>query len=188
VPAAVLHGVPHGPLSGFDRQRYRAPHLPQGAPSSPALANLVAWELDLRLAGWAAARGLAYSRYADDLTFSGDRLARGEIARIARGVATIAEDCGFRVNHRKTCAFSRQRAQRVTGLVVNRHPNIARTEFDRLKAILTNSVRHGPSTQNRESRPDFRAWLQGMLAWHASINAARAAKLERVFADIDWRK
>jgi len=53
-------------------QRLRDPHLPQGAPTSPALSNLAAWRLDRRLAGLAAAFGATMTRYADDLAFAGD--------------------------------------------------------------------------------------------------------------------
>lgn len=186
VPTEVLQTAPHGPLSWANQQRHRQPHLPQGAPSSPVLANIVAWRLDARLAGWAARRGLTYSRYADDLTFSGDALSRRGVLQCTHIVAAIAEDCGFRVNHRKTCHFGGHQAQRVTGVVVNRHPNIARHDFDRLKAILTRCVRHGPAGENRDGHADFRAWLRGRLAWCASVNPARAIKLERLFAQIVW--
>jgi len=186
VPAAILARAPHAPMPWFDRQRYREAHLPQGAPTSPALANLVARQLDARLAAFASRCGLVYSRYADDLTFSGETRDRAARARILRLVATIAEDSGFRVNHRKTCVFGRATAQRVTGIVVNRHANISRSEFDCMKAILTNALRHGPHSQNRDDRPDFRTWLQGKLAWYRSINPARTAKLDVLFARIVW--
>jgi hypothetical protein len=150
------------------------------------LANLVAWRLDARLSAWAERCGLAYSRYADDLTFSGD-LPAARLRRYAGAIAAIVEDCGFRVNHRKTCCFGAHRAQRVTGLVVNRHPNIARVDYDRLKAILTRCIRHGPGGENRDGRADFHGWLQGRVAWCSSINPARGAKLQGLFARIDWR-
>jgi hypothetical protein len=185
-PLAVLHGAPHRPLPWSDRMRLHHAHLPQGAPSSPALANILAWRLDVRLSAWAAARGLAYSRYADDLTFSGDDTTHMSLRRRAGAIAAIVDDCGFRVNPRKTCCFGAHRAQRVTGLVVNRHPNIARADYDRLKAILTRCVRHGPAGENREGRSDFRAWLQGRVAWCASVNPTRGAKLQRLFARIEW--
>lgn len=186
VPADICATAPHGPLGWDDRARLRQAHLPQGAPSSPALANILAWRLDTRLAAWAAVRGLTYSRYADDLTFSADGVTHAQMLRHAQRIGAIVADCGFYVNPRKTCCFGQQHAQRVTGLVVNRHPNVARAEFDRLKAILTRCVRLGPLGENREHRADFRAWLRGRVAWCASVNPARAAKLERLYAQIAW--
>lgn len=184
-PAEVLAAAAHGPLPWEDRCRLHRAHLPQGAPTSPVLANLIAWRLDVRLSAWARRCGLAYSRYADDLTFSGD-VAATRLRGHAHAIAAIVDDCGFRVNPRKTCCFGAHRAQRVTGIVVNRHPNLARGEYDTLKAILTRCIRHDPAGENRDGRADFRAWLQGRVAWCRSVNPARGAKLQRLFDGIEW--
>ena len=80
---------------------YRRPHLPQGAPTSPALANLCAFRLDRRLSGLAEAAGARYTRYADDLAFSGD-VPFGRMAeRFSVQVAAIVAEEGFSVAARK---------------------------------------------------------------------------------------
>src|SRR5262249_23774937 len=79
------------------RRRYAARHLPQGAPTSPALANLCAYRLDVRLAALAESLGAAYTRYADDLAFSGDEEFERGIKRIHVQVCRIALDEGFEV-------------------------------------------------------------------------------------------
>jgi RNA-directed DNA polymerase len=188
MPADVWEQRPGG-RDGADfeaRQRLITRHLPQGAPTSPALANLAAIRLDRRLSGLAASVGCAYTRYADDLTFSGgDELARSR-KRLAVLVAVIADEEGFALNHRKTRFMRSGVRQHVTGVVVNVRPNIGRAEFDRLKAVLTNCVRHGPASQNREGRPDFRACIAGKVAHIASIHPARGEKLWGIFRQIRW--
>jgi RNA-directed DNA polymerase len=167
-------------------RRLAAPHLPQGAPTSPLLANLCAFTLDRRLAGLARSLGATYTRYADDLVLSGDRrLARGA-TRLTETVAAIVRDEGLRLNERKTRVMPRAGRQHVTGLVVNAHPNVARDEYDRLKAILHNAAHHGPDSQNREHVSDFHAHLLGRIAWVTSVNPARGAKLRERFEAIAW--
>ncbi|MFM0265326.1 reverse transcriptase family protein [Paraburkholderia sediminicola] len=169
-----------------ERQRYRNRHLPQGAPTSPALANLSAFRLDLRLAGLARSLGATYTRYADDLAFSGgDDLAR-MAQRLEIRVAAIAIEEGFAVNLRKTRVMRRGARQHLAGVVVNSHPNLARPAFDALKAVLTNCVRHGPASQNREGYSDFRAHLVGRVAHAAMLNPARGAKLMAILERIVW--
>jgi RNA-directed DNA polymerase len=160
------------------------PHLPQGAPTSPALANLAAFRLDRRLSGLAASQGLRYSRYADDLAFSGARLRSGG-AGLTALVATIVREEGFAIHPDKTVLRTRAARQSVCGIVVNAAPNITRIEYDRLKAILHNAARDGPSSQGVADR---RAELQGRIAWVASLNPARGEKLKRRLAQIDWSR
>ena len=165
---------------------YGEPHLPQGAPSSPAIANLCAFRLDRRLAGLAASANARYTQYADDLLFSGGI----ELARAARGfevaVSRIALEEGFEVQTRKTRVMRRGVAQRAGGLVLNEKPNVPRHEYDRLKAILHNCGRFGPETQNKKGIERFKEHLAGRVAYVASINPARGVKLRALFERIVW--
>ena len=163
---------------------YSSPHLPQGAPTSPALANLAAFRLDCRLAAAAEAVGATYTRYADDLAFSGNTSFAEGLKRFQTLVWKIVADEGFEIHHRKTRVMRRSVRQRLCGLVVNDHLNIDRRIYDRLKATLTNCCRHGLDGQNREGHPDFRAHLRGRVAYVERINPARGARLRALFDGI----
>ena len=99
---------------------------------------------------------------------------------------TLAAQEGFRVNEGKSTLATRAGRQTVCGLVVNDRPNVARDEYDRLRAILRNAARHGPDSQNRERIPDLRAHLLGRIAWVESTNPSRGAKLRERYAQIVW--
>jgi hypothetical protein len=162
------------------------PHLPQGAPTSPALANLAAFRLDRRLSGLAASLEVSYSRYADDLTFSGPARLVRVANTLRRAVAEIARDEGFTVNDRKSMLATSAGQQRLCGIVVNDRLNAPRQEYEVLKAILHNSRVHGPASQNRAAHPDFRAHLLGRISWIGSLNPERGDKLHREFTGIIW--
>jgi retron-type reverse transcriptase len=165
---------------------YRQPHLPQGAPTSPALANLLAWTLDRRLHGLATAAGANYTRYADDLAFSGgENFARG-LGRFSKAVARIVDEEGFALNPAKTRIMPRSQPQRVTGIVVNAHINVARRDYDTLRATLHNCIALGPISQNRAAHKDFRRHLDGRITWVEQVNMPHGAKLRRLFDRIDW--
>lgn len=188
-PIAVLAEMPRGPDPAREfrlRRRLAVPHLPQGAATSPQLANLVLFTLDRRLAALADAAGLRYTRYADDLTFSGGPdLRRGAHALIVT-VEKIVRGESFTLNPTKTRVRQPHQRQSVTGIVVNRRPNIARPDYDRLTAILHDCRTHGPAAANRAGVPDFRAHLLGRISWIASVNPDRGARLRERFADLDW--
>lgn len=169
-----------------ERRRLATPHLPQGAPTSPALANLSAFRFDCRLAGLARAAGADYTRYADDLLFSGGPDFARQARRFEVAVGAILIEEGFRPNHRKSRVLRKSVRQHAAGLVLNEKPNIDRRDFDHLKAILTNCARHGPASQNRESHPDFAAHLLGKIAWVGFVHPGKETKLRRVFDAIDW--
>jgi len=191
VPLAVWQQIPSPRSSALVQPHFwlgrqlATPHLPQGAPTSPALANLAAFRLDRRLTGLAASLGLRYSRYADDLTFSGRRLPR-QSTQLRALVAEIAREEGFRLNRDKSSLRTPAARQSVCGIVVNAHPNPTRAEYDQVKAILHNTARHGPSGQNRTGAADLQAHLRGRIAWIASLNPDRGDKLRQRFTRIDW--
>ncbi len=168
---------------------YSSPHLPQGAPTSPALANLAAYRLDCRLAAASAAAGANYTRYADDLAFSGDDAFARRVGSFKSMVWRIVYEEGFELQHRKTRIMRRSVRQKLCGIVVNDRLNIDRREYDRLKAILTNCIRYGFDAQNRDRLPDFVAHLQGRVAYMSQLNPARGERLlgllkSAVYADV----
>jgi len=175
------------PLALFQAwQTCAIPHLPQGAPTSPAIANLCAHRADCRLAGLAREAGAVYTRYADDLAFSGGEKFERCAERIAVHAAAIVLEEGFEVNHRKTRIMRRGVRQYLAGVVANDRVNVVRVDFDGLKATLTNCVRHGPASQNRDGHTNFRAHLAGRVSFVAMVNPQKGAKLRRIFEQIAW--
>jgi retron-type reverse transcriptase len=168
------------------RIMHSRPHLPQGAPTSPMLASLCTYRVDCRLAGLATRVGANYTRYADDIAFSGDKELEQRIERFSTHVAAILLDEGFNVHFRKTRIMKQGVRQRLAGLVVNQHTNVIRSDYDRLKATLTNCTRHGPESQNRHDIPHFRLHLEGRVAFVEMVNPARGARLRRIFNQIRW--
>lgn len=167
---------------------YLARHLPQGAPTSPALANLSAYSLDLRLRGMARCFDATYTRYADDLTFSGPESLLRRLKFFIPLVTRIIRSERFRIKRQKRKVIRNNQRQTVTGVVVNERVNISRKDYDRLKAILTNCRRLGPSTQNRGGHADFSAYLRGRIAHVAHLNPARGEKLLSLYQQIDWNR
>jgi RNA-directed DNA polymerase len=168
------------------RVLYSRPHLPQGAPTSPALANLCTYRVDCRLTGLAKSAGAEYTRYADDLAFSGGEELERKIERFSAHVAAILLEEGFTVHHRKTRVMRQGVRQHLAGLVVNQHANVIRSDFDRLRAILTNCVRLGPESQNRDAHSYFRMHLDGRVAFVEMVNPTKGARLRRIFQQIRW--
>ncbi len=165
---------------------YTRPHLPQGAPTSPALANLCTYRADCRLSGLARAAGAQYTRYADDLAFSGGEEFEHGVDPFSTRAAAILIEEGFTVNFRKTRVMRQGVRQHLAGLVANERLNIRRADFDRLKAILTNCVRLGPASQNREGHPSFRSHLNGRVGFVEQINPKKGKRLRDIFEKIQW--
>jgi hypothetical protein len=103
-------------------------------------------------------------------------------------VGAILQEEGLRVNHRKTRVMRQGVRQHLAGLVTNEKVNIVRRDFDQLKAVLTNCVRHGAESQNRDGRPDFRSHVQGKVAFVEMVNPAKGKRLRATFERIHWEQ
>jgi hypothetical protein len=169
-------------------RRLAAPHLPQGAPTSPAIANLAAYRLDVRLTALARSWGGRYTRYADDLAFSGGAGWGSGTSRLLDAVEVVVRDEGFRLNPRKTGVMPRAGRQTLGGLVVNERPRVARKDVDVLRAILHNCRRYGPASQNRDGIPAYEEHLRGRIAWVAQHDPVGGARLRAEHAAIDWSR
>lgn len=189
VPIDVWAGAPRPRHAAEIAERHARgrklarPHLPQGAPTSPALANLAAHRLDVRLAGLAARAGLAYTRYADDLAFSGEKI---HADGFTRTVADIARDEGFVLSSAKSRIMGASGRQHLAGLVVNDRPRVARDEVDALRALLHDARHNGVDAANRAGVPDLRAHVAGRIAWVAASDAKRGERLWGVFREVAW--
>lgn len=150
-------------------------YLVQGAPTSPAIANLAARQLDRRLAGLADKHHFVYTRYADDLTFSGDD--RDSALRILDVAARIISDEDFKVHPHKTHLYPRSARQMVTGVVVNDRLNTPRELRRRVRAILHQAHKSGLEAQNTEERANFRAYINGLIAYINESNPDVAQQL-----------
>lgn len=123
--------------------------LPQGAPTSPFLSNLVCRSLDADLTNLARRNRAKYTRYADDITFSfagrsttglpSGICSVGNDGRVTLGAELydlITEKHHFKINAAKTRVSNRARRMEVTGITINKHPNVPRIFVDRVRGAL----------------------------------------------------
>ncbi len=143
--------------------------LPQGAPTSPLLANLVCFRLDRRLAGFAKGRGLIYTRYADDMTFSST--STNQLAKARRFVTHIVRDCGFELNETKTRLAGPRRSKVVTGLVLNpTGVGIGRLRLRELRAAIY--LLHIEPAESADLQKQL-IRLQGLLDFVSDVDLQR---------------
>jgi RNA-directed DNA polymerase len=143
--------------------------LPQGAPTSPRLSNLLLKPFDIRLDGFVQRRKGAYTRYADDITISFPRDYPKKIRGVIQYVRRLAKAFGLQVHvGKKLRVLRRHKQQRVTGLVVNERLNVPRRLRRRLRAIA-----HHHKTGRKVTMTE--AQLEGWRGYVAMIRAASGA-------------
>ena len=151
--------------------------LPQGACTSPALANLIASRLDSRLAGYAKtlAGDWSYTRYADDLTFSTNN-EDSHIGHLIAAVGHIAKDEKFEIKGEKTRIMRSPRRQTVTGLVVGDEVRIPKATIKKMRALFHNIETKGQEPVTEELGKNALAVAQGYWAYLYMVNPAQAKK------------
>lgn len=145
--------------------------LPQGAPTSPAISNIVNWEMDVRLAGFARKQRLAYSRYADDIAFSPAGTGRLPnpyyVVRVAKA---ILADYGYLLRADKIRVLRSNRQQSITGLVVNSSCNLSRTVRRRLRAAEHRLKKGEPLSAVTESGDDTDMSPEQLHGWRSYLS------------------
>ena len=166
--------------------RYR---VPQGAPTSGAICNWVAYNrMDKPILETCKKYGMYYTRYADDLAFSCDeRLNRAETNKFIREITALVKSSGYRINRKKLRVTRSGRQQRLLGMTVNEKPNIMRLQYRRLRAQIHNCKYHGfEITAKRvgvEKGAMLRSHIEGLLAYYNMINPQKAQKLKEQYRE-----
>lgn len=152
--------------------------LPQGSPCSPMLANLSAWTLDLRIQGYVGKRGISYTRYADDLSFSG--LNPFKVLKIIPMIKTIIASENFKVNHKKTRVASSARAKTVTGLIINEDSvGIGKQKYKDLRAKI-----HHLTLPKEQNNVKLLYHVSGWLSYLNSVDKERLSKAKKYISEL----
>ena len=150
--------------------------LPQGAPTSPQLSNIIARHMDKRLYRLAKSFGYRYSRYADDISFSGENI---PVAFIMY-VTTIIEECGFKVNPKKVRLYKEPDKKILTGILLKdgmmRLPREKRREY---KQEIYYAIKYGVDTR---IKGDFKNYSTYILSLIGKINFWLMLEPDNTFA------
>ena len=144
--------------------------IPQGAPTSPALANLVAYKLDMDLYSLAIDNGCLYTRYADDLAFSSTDQ-KFNISTLIPKVADIVNKHSFDINYKKTKIRRPHNRMTVTGVVINDKLTVPRWRWRNFRAQL-----HNLKVDNAPISIELFQQLRGYAEWIRSLHPQRGQK------------
>lgn len=131
--------------------------LPQGAPTSPIITNMICDTLDRRLAGLAKRFGLRYSRYADDITFSSMHHVYAQDGSFRKELYRIIQQQGFTINDSKTRLQKRGSRQEVTGIIVSDKLNVTKKYVREIRSLLYIWERYGYSVAVSRFLPRYKA-------------------------------
>ncbi len=169
----------------------RVGHLPQGAPTSPMLANLVCTGLDASLFELSKQYSCVYSRYADDIVFSTNEFTKERAGTLIHEASKLLGSMGFRRNRQKTQVCPPGARKIVTGLLVDRpEPRLSRQFRSSLELHLFYSQKIGvlEHCKHRKFRSlfGFRAYLHGLITYAEHVTPSYGAECRTRFDSIEW--
>ena len=167
-------------------------HLPQGAPTSPALTNLLCRRLDARMAGIARSLDYTYTRYADDLSFSASGESARHVRKLLWRVRAVVEDEGFEIHPDKLRIMRTGQRKEVTGIVVNQRPAICRKTLRRFRAVLRQVELDGPEGKHWNGNDNVLAALRGFACFIHMVDPAKGApamsRVEALLRKHGWKQ
>lgn len=159
--------------------------LPQGAPTSPGISNIILLKLDKRLGRLADTYNCNYSRYADDITFSGKK----SIINLIPTAITIIKDEGFRINEKKTRFLYSNQRQIVTGLVVNDKVSIPKKLIKELENAIYYCKKYGVLEHMRKincQKAFYKEHLYGIAYYVKMIDEKKGVRYLKGLDEIEW--
>ena len=162
-------------------------HLPQGAPTSPALTNILCKRLDCRLQGMTDKLGFIYTRYADDMTFSASAETAAHLPKLLWQTQKIVADEGFTLHPDKLRVMRKGSRHEVTGVIVNEKLSINRKTLDNFRALLFHVEKDGLEGKTWKGAPVSLAMLKGYANYVAMVNPEKGeplvARVNKLFHD-----
>ena len=154
--------------------------LPQGAPTSPMVTNIICQKMDKRLEGLSNRFGFKYTRYADDLTFSTTGETKENVGKILWSVGEIVKEEGFHLHPKKTKVMRNGSKKEVTGIVVNKKMNTDRKTIRKFRALLHQIETTGIQGK-KWGNGNIRNTIQGYANYIHQVNPEKGkAYMERV--------
>jgi len=149
--------------------------LPQGAPTSPAITNIICRRLDKRLQGAVQNLGFEYTRYADDLTFSCNAGEENRLKKLLWIVKKIINEEGFTVNDKKSRIMRHAARKEVTGIVVNDKLSVARKTLKKFRALLYQIEKDGPTGKHWGHGGNLMRSIEGYANFIAMVDPEKGA-------------
>lgn len=159
--------------------------LPQGAPTSPAITNLICYRLDCRFEGIAKKFGFQYSRYADDLTFSAKGEGKKLVGQLLWSVKQVIINEGFTLHPDKLAIMRKGSQQKVTGIVVNDKAGIDHKELHRFRALIHQIGKTGTAGKTWRQGVNLENSMRGYAEFVSMVKPEQGHKfkiaLDKVF-------